>query len=142
VDTQLITDLLAAICAASGHPQPVRNPMRVWSLSGVERLTFPDGSTAISSPRAISPLTIVPAKPRKSELARLTHCTGMRNGLSSRSSSTSIPPPLVVPRPAFEWSIVPTARPDTELVGPLVELPLDAKATSARVGPLAGDPEC
>lgn len=47
MDTQLITDLLAAICAASGHPHPARNPMRVWSLSGVERLTFPDGTTAI-----------------------------------------------------------------------------------------------
>jgi hypothetical protein len=47
VDTQLITDLLAAVCSASGRPQPTRSPMRVWSLSGVERLTFPDGTTAV-----------------------------------------------------------------------------------------------
>lgn len=47
MDTQLISDLLTAVCSVTGRPQPARDPMRVWSLSGVERLTFPDGSTAI-----------------------------------------------------------------------------------------------
>jgi hypothetical protein len=47
VDTQLVTDLLAAVCTAAGRPQPAREPIRVWSLSGVERLTFPGGATAI-----------------------------------------------------------------------------------------------
>lgn len=47
MDTQLITDLLAAVCSAAGSPNPTRNPIRVWSLSGVERLTFPDAATAI-----------------------------------------------------------------------------------------------
>ena len=32
---------------------------------------------------------MVPAKPRKSECGRLTHCTGSRNGFAARSSSTS-----------------------------------------------------
>ena len=31
-------------------------------------------------PDWIAPLTIVPAKPRKSRFGRFTHCTGMRNG--------------------------------------------------------------
>ncbi|MEW1862895.1 MULTISPECIES: aminoglycoside phosphotransferase family protein [unclassified Streptomyces] len=47
MDTQHITDLLAAVCSAAGSPTPTRSPIRVWSLSGVERLTFPDGATAI-----------------------------------------------------------------------------------------------
>ncbi|MGW6457490.1 aminoglycoside phosphotransferase family protein [Streptomyces sp. NPDC055078] len=47
MDTRLISHLLTAVCSAAGRPQPTRDPMRLWSLSGVERLTFPDGSTAI-----------------------------------------------------------------------------------------------
>ncbi|MEV6973266.1 aminoglycoside phosphotransferase family protein [Kitasatospora sp. NPDC093806] len=39
--------MLAEICADTGRPQPTRNPMRVWALSGVERLAFPGGRTAI-----------------------------------------------------------------------------------------------
>ena len=31
----------------------------------------------------------MPANPRKSDEARLTHCTGIRNGLSSAERSTS-----------------------------------------------------
>jgi hypothetical protein len=44
----------------------------------------PDGSTTISSPGVAPPLKILPLKSRKSELGRLTHCTGMRNGLPGR----------------------------------------------------------
>ncbi|MCZ4120210.1 phosphotransferase family protein [Streptomyces sp. H39-S7] len=47
MDTQLITDILADICSSVGLPQPSRDPVRVWSLSGVERIAFPDGTTAI-----------------------------------------------------------------------------------------------
>jgi hypothetical protein len=47
VDNHLITAILTDICARADRPQPHREPVRVWSLSGVERLTFPDGSTAI-----------------------------------------------------------------------------------------------
>jgi hypothetical protein len=47
VDNHLITAILSDICASAGLPQPHRDPLRVWSLSGVERLTFPDGATAI-----------------------------------------------------------------------------------------------
>ena len=47
MDTQLITDILADICADADLPQPRRDPVRVWSLSGVERIAFPDGTTAI-----------------------------------------------------------------------------------------------
>lgn len=47
MDTTLVTAILADICSRAGLPQPTRDPMRVWSLSGVERLTFPDGTTAI-----------------------------------------------------------------------------------------------
>ncbi|MER5495005.1 aminoglycoside phosphotransferase family protein [Streptomyces sp. NPDC002490] len=39
--------MLAEICTGARLPRPARDPMRVWSLSGVERLTFPDGTTAI-----------------------------------------------------------------------------------------------
>jgi hypothetical protein len=47
VDTQLVTALLNDICTGAALPEPRRDPLRVWSLSGVERLTFPDGTTAI-----------------------------------------------------------------------------------------------
>nr|WP_312866756.1 aminoglycoside phosphotransferase family protein [Streptomyces zagrosensis] len=39
--------MLADICSNAGLPHPSRDPVRVWSLSGVERITFPDGTTAI-----------------------------------------------------------------------------------------------
>ena len=68
-------------CAASrSSPAPIIRLILV---------VCPDGRMAISSPTLALPLAIVPAKPRKSELGRLTHCTGMRNGLPARSSSTS-----------------------------------------------------
>ncbi len=44
------------------------------------RLSRADGSTRTLSPGLTAPLTIVPAKPRKSRFGRLTHCTGSRNG--------------------------------------------------------------
>ncbi|MBO3741752.1 phosphotransferase [Actinoplanes flavus] len=47
MDTQLITALLTDICTGTDLPEPRRDPIRVWSLSGVERLTFPDNTTAI-----------------------------------------------------------------------------------------------
>jgi hypothetical protein len=47
VDNNLITAILSDICATVGLPQPHRDPVRVWALSGVERLAFPDGTTAI-----------------------------------------------------------------------------------------------
>ena len=51
---------------------------------------MPEGAITTGSPARIVPLAIVPAKPRKSRLGRLTHCTGIRNGRdwSSRSTST------------------------------------------------------
>lgn len=47
MDTELVTALLTDICSGAGLPVPARDPMRAWSLSGVERITFPDASTAI-----------------------------------------------------------------------------------------------
>jgi len=47
VDSQLITELLTDICSSTGRPEPIRHPIRVWSMSGVERLAFPDGTTAV-----------------------------------------------------------------------------------------------
>ncbi|MCX4750016.1 phosphotransferase [Kitasatospora sp. NBC_01287] len=39
--------MLTDICTSTHRPQPTRREMRVWDMSGVERLTFPDGATAI-----------------------------------------------------------------------------------------------
>ncbi len=47
MDASLVTAVLADICTSTHRPQPTRQEMRVWDMSGVERLTFPDGSTAI-----------------------------------------------------------------------------------------------
>jgi hypothetical protein len=47
MNPDLVTGLLATIGTRTGRPAPVRHPVRVWTLSGVERLTFPDGGTAI-----------------------------------------------------------------------------------------------
>ncbi|MEU8890354.1 aminoglycoside phosphotransferase family protein [Streptomyces sp. NPDC048442] len=43
----LSTALLADLCDLAGRPLPTREGVRVWSMSGVERLTFPDGSTGV-----------------------------------------------------------------------------------------------
>lgn len=47
MDETLITKLYTDLCAAVGQPAAKREDVRVWSMSGVERLTFPDGTTAI-----------------------------------------------------------------------------------------------
>ncbi|GAA1649151.1 phosphotransferase [Actinoplanes couchii] len=47
MNPQLVTDILTAVRTSTRLPQPRRSTVRVWSLSGVERLTFPDGTTAI-----------------------------------------------------------------------------------------------
>ena len=52
-------------------------------------LSRPESAATTRSPRAMRPLGIVPAKPRKSWCGRLTHCTGRRKGALRRSSSTS-----------------------------------------------------
>ncbi|MER8105544.1 hypothetical protein [Kitasatospora sp. NPDC094016] len=47
MNTMLVTAILADICSSTGHPQPVREKVRVWGMSGVERLRFDNGHTAI-----------------------------------------------------------------------------------------------
>nr|WP_316521595.1 phosphotransferase [Kitasatospora sp. K002] len=39
--------MLADICFNTGHSVPAREPMRVWGMSGVERLRFGNGRTAV-----------------------------------------------------------------------------------------------
>ncbi|MFD7625012.1 phosphotransferase family protein [Streptomyces sp. NPDC059851] len=41
------TELLDNVLTATGQTTAVREEVRVWSMSGVERVTFPDGTTAI-----------------------------------------------------------------------------------------------
>jgi len=40
-------ELLSDLCTLASRPTPQRQEVRVWSMSGVERLTFPDGTTCI-----------------------------------------------------------------------------------------------
>ncbi|WP_326649478.1 MULTISPECIES: aminoglycoside phosphotransferase family protein [unclassified Streptomyces] len=47
MDEKLTTELLTHLCAVKGLPLPERAEVRVWSMSGVERVTFPDRTTAI-----------------------------------------------------------------------------------------------
>ncbi|MCO6011062.1 phosphotransferase [Actinoallomurus purpureus] len=47
MDTALNADLLSDLCQAAGLPLPQREQIRVWSMSGVERLTFPNGTTTV-----------------------------------------------------------------------------------------------
>ncbi|MFD4531472.1 phosphotransferase family protein [Kitasatospora sp. NPDC058397] len=47
MNTMLVTAILADICSSTGHTQPVREKVRVWGMSGVERLRFDNGCTAI-----------------------------------------------------------------------------------------------
>ena len=62
-----------------------------WYFSGVTQALilfsgttgfagFRDAATSTSSPTLTTPDATVPEKPRKSRLARFTHCTGIRNG--------------------------------------------------------------
>ncbi|MFE4871843.1 aminoglycoside phosphotransferase family protein [Streptomyces sp. NPDC056682] len=48
MDAKLSAELLTTLCTLDGRPAPAaREEVRVWSMSGVERLTLPDGGTAI-----------------------------------------------------------------------------------------------
>ncbi|GHJ34635.1 phosphotransferase [Streptomyces sp. TS71-3] len=47
MDAKLNAELLGSLLTLTDQPQPERAAVRVWSMSGVERLTFPDGTTAI-----------------------------------------------------------------------------------------------
>lgn len=47
MDPALVSGLLDEITDATGRRAPTRLPLRVWSMSGVERLTYPDGTTAV-----------------------------------------------------------------------------------------------
>jgi hypothetical protein len=47
MDKSLSAELLAHLLTLTGRTAPTRHEVRVWSMSGVERLDFGDGSTAI-----------------------------------------------------------------------------------------------
>ncbi|MYT16567.1 Predicted kinase, aminoglycoside phosphotransferase (APT) family [Streptomyces sp. SceaMP-e96] len=47
MDANLNAALLDDLLTITGQPQPQRTEVRVWSMSGVERLSFPDGTTRI-----------------------------------------------------------------------------------------------
>lgn len=47
MDDNLTTDLLTNLCIVANQTTAKREEVRVWSMSGVERVTFPDGSTRI-----------------------------------------------------------------------------------------------
>ncbi|MEU9456763.1 aminoglycoside phosphotransferase family protein [Streptomyces sp. NPDC048277] len=47
MDTTLNADILDNLLTIVGRPTAEREEVRVWSMSGVERLTFPDTTTAI-----------------------------------------------------------------------------------------------
>ena len=49
-------------------------------------VVLPDGRTRTASPGFTLPVAISPAKPRKSRLGRLTHCTGIRNGFCASTA--------------------------------------------------------
>ncbi|MFJ7272905.1 phosphotransferase family protein [Kitasatospora sp. NPDC098663] len=47
MDTKLVAAILADICSSTGYSRPAREKVRVWRMSGVERLRFAGGRTAI-----------------------------------------------------------------------------------------------
>ncbi|MEU6484955.1 phosphotransferase [Streptomyces sp. NPDC046887] len=47
MDQSMIATLLNDLCTLVRKPLPVRAEVRVWSMSGVERVTFSDGTTAV-----------------------------------------------------------------------------------------------
>ncbi|MEV7412981.1 aminoglycoside phosphotransferase family protein [Streptomyces althioticus] len=47
MNDNLTTDLLANLCIVANQTAAKREEVRVWSMSGVERVTFPDGCTRI-----------------------------------------------------------------------------------------------
>ncbi len=74
-----------------------RSPSNVTMRATV--LVLPEGRTRTLSPGAIVPVATSPANPRKSRSGRLTHCTGMRNGLPGSRSHR--PPPFPDARSAL-----------------------------------------
>ena len=55
----------------------------------LDRVTRPDGRIRTSAPAATLPAAICPANPRKSWFGRLTHWTGIRNGLAASAAASS-----------------------------------------------------
>ncbi|MEU1624184.1 aminoglycoside phosphotransferase family protein [Streptomyces sp. NPDC020096] len=47
MEPTLITELLTDLCTQTDRPAPEREEVRVWSMSGVERVTFPNKTTAV-----------------------------------------------------------------------------------------------
>jgi len=47
MDETLVTTLLADLCTLTDQPTPTREEVRVWAMSGVERVTFSDSRTSI-----------------------------------------------------------------------------------------------
>ncbi|MGE7389582.1 aminoglycoside phosphotransferase family protein [Streptomyces sp. NPDC004126] len=47
MEQSLTTALLDDLCVLVRQPLPERTEIRVWGMSGVERVTFPDGATAV-----------------------------------------------------------------------------------------------
>lgn len=47
MDQSLTAALLDDLCTLVGKPIPERADIRIWGMSGVERVTFPDGETAV-----------------------------------------------------------------------------------------------
>ncbi|RKT04281.1 aminoglycoside phosphotransferase (APT) family kinase protein [Streptomyces sp. 3211.6] len=47
MDQSLTTTLLDDLCTLLHKPVPQRTEIRVWGMSGVERVTFPDGTTSV-----------------------------------------------------------------------------------------------
>ncbi|WPW31151.1 phosphotransferase [Streptomyces atratus] len=47
MDQSLPAALLNDLCTLVGKPLPERAEIRVWGMSGVERVTFPDGTTTV-----------------------------------------------------------------------------------------------
>lgn len=47
MEQSLSADLLGELCTIVGKPLPERAEIRVWGMSGVERVTFPDGTTSV-----------------------------------------------------------------------------------------------
>ncbi len=47
MDDNLTTDLLTNLCIVANQTTAKREEVRVWSMSGVERVLFPDNSTRI-----------------------------------------------------------------------------------------------
>ena len=84
-----LTSISSSSVSVTDWPATARSRSPSMVTMRATRLSRPDGTTRIFSPWLTVPLTIVPAKPRKSRFGRLTHCTGRRNGWCCRRSSIS-----------------------------------------------------